>query len=372
MTDAVARYMSSTYAIDSAWDMLHSDDKIEKVLPLALAVPLLFGASGAYVGAGGQVFDESGRFDPGFKRDAVAQDPLTGGLVAEKDLGTSFGARAAGALTGLGQAVNPIGKVGKVVAAPISRGAKSMRATKVAQPKGIRQRVGNRVKDFRAGVKDNTARAITATTGYGGRAAQAIGQAEQAGGLSALAALGGAYAGSKLPQAPGVGFGAQSQMGAAGAAPSQQTQVSGNADPYALREIYNPKEGSAFEGQKEFGGLGVQKGDNMFRENVGEQLLKEATERMYKAKCPKCGTDCINKAHCMGEQKAEDDLEMVEHGGKKVPKFAADGKGSKDMKKKEDKKKPAHGMVIVIGSKAGPGPSKDGKREKLDSEKKKE
>ena len=62
---------------------------------------------------------------------------------------------------------------------------------------------------------------------------------------------------------------------------------------------------------------------------------------------------------------------MVEHDGKKVPKFAADGKGEKDMKKKGDKK-PAHGMVIVIGSKAGPGPSKNGKREKLDSEKKKE
>ena len=38
--------------------------------------------------------------------------------------------------------------------------------------------------------------------------------------------------------------------------------------------------------------------------------------------------------------------------------------------KADDKKKPAHGMVIVIGSKAGPGPSSNGKREKLDSEKK--
>ena len=357
MTDAVARYMSSSYAIDSAWEMLHSDDKIEKALPVL--IPLAFGAGGAYVGAGGQIFDESGRFDPGFKRDAVAQDPLTGGLVAEKDLGTSFGARAIGALTGLGQAFNPIGKVGKVVAAPLSRGAKSMRATKVAQPRGIRQRVGNRVKDFRAGAMDNTARGITATTGFGGRTAQAIGQGEQAGGLSPLSALAGAYAGSKLPQAPGVGFGAQSQMGAAGAAPSQQTQVSGNADPYALREIYKPKAGSAFEGQKEFGGLGMtKKGDNMFRNNIGEQLLKEAVERM-------------DKAHCMTEQKADGGLEMVEHDGKKVPKFAADGKGEKDMKKKGDKK-PAHGMVIVIGSKAGPGPSKNGKREKLDSEKKKE
>ena len=148
MTDAVARYMSSSYAIDSAWEMLHSNDKIEKVGPLA--IPILFGLHGAYVGAGGQYFDESGRIDPGIKREAVAQDPFTGGIAAEEELGTSFGARATGALTGLGQAFNPIGKVGKVVAAPFSRGAKSMRATKVAQPKGIRQRVGNRVKDFRS------------------------------------------------------------------------------------------------------------------------------------------------------------------------------------------------------------------------------
>ena len=40
-----------------------------------------------------------------------------------------------------------------------------------------------------------------------------------------------------------------------------------------------------------------------------------------------------------------------------------------NMYKKEEGKKPAHGMVIVIGSKAGPGPSTDGKRDKLDSEK---
>tara|TARA_R100000805_G_C3618969_1_gene121794 strand:- start:834 stop:2498 length:1665 start_codon:yes stop_codon:yes gene_type:complete len=46
-------------------------------------------------------------------------------------------------------------------------------------------------------------------------------------------------------------------------------------------------------------------------------------------------------------------------------------KEAKDKMDEENKKgkKPAHGMVIVIGTKAGPGPSKDGKREKLDSEK---
>ena len=36
----------------------------------------------------------------------------------------------------------------------------------------------------------------------------------------------------------------------------------------------------------------------------------------------------------------------------------------------KDSKKPAHGMVIVIGSKAGQGPSKECKPDKVDSEKK--
>ena len=52
----------------------------------------------------------------------------------------------------------------------------------------------------------------------------------------------------------------------------------------------------------------------MFRENIGEQLLKEAAERM-------------DKAHCATDLKADE--------------------------KGRWQKKPAHGMVIVIGSKAG-------------------
>tara|TARA_R100001230_G_C5579435_1_gene98795 strand:+ start:92 stop:664 length:573 start_codon:yes stop_codon:yes gene_type:complete len=72
---------------------------------------------------------------------------------------------------------------------------------------------------------------------------------------------------------------------------------------------------------------------------LGDRLLKEAQERM-------------DKAHC-GTMKAEDCPGCPDCEG--------------DNKKKA--KKPAHGMVIVIGSKAGPGPSKDGKREKLDSDK---
>ena len=94
----------------------------------------------------------------------------------------------------------------------------------------------------------------------------------------------------------------------------------------------------------------------MFKNNIGEELLKEASDRMYKASCAQCNKkDCLGKMHC-GMNKAE------------CPKC---GKNCKcdDKKKADDKKKPAHGMVIVIGSKAGPGPSTDGKRDKVDSEK---
>jgi len=78
---------------------------------------------------------------------------------------------------------------------------------------------------------------------------------------------------------------------------------------------------------------------------IGDQLLKEVNTRMHemhltkKDVCATCNKkDCLGKMHCMA--------------------------------KADKSKKPAHGMVIVIGSKAGPGPSKNGKREKLDSEKK--
>ena len=115
------------------------------------------------------------------------------------------------------------------------------------------------------------------------------------------------------------------------------TNVSGNIgarkqiwDPYAYR--HDPRAHS-FEQQGEFSGFG--KGDNM---KIGERMLKEAQDMMYKAVCPKC-----DKKDC----------------------------DCKEYQNKADKK-PAHGMVIVIGSKAGPGPSKDGKREKVDSEKKEE
>jgi len=121
----------------------------------------------------------------------------------------------------------------------------------------------------------------------------------------------------------------------------------------ARREIWNPHadyastRGQMLAGRGHdagaFRGLGtIATGENM---KIGERMLKEAQEKMYKDDdcCPNCG-EKVGKMGCM--------------------KMGCGG-----MNKADDKKKPAHGMVIVIGSKAGPGPSKDGKREKLDSEK---
>lgn len=77
------------------------------------------------------------------------------------------------------------------------------------------------------------------------------------------------------------------------------------------------------------------------------QFMIERIETLEKAKCdcPAGKCDCKNCPECgkkmtkMGSCKAgctamEKGLEMVEHEGKKVPKFAADGKGAKDIKTK--------------------------------------
>lgn len=138
------------------------------------------------------------------------------------------------------------------------------------------------------------------------------------------------------------GFG--TGYGGAGGGVNDISNVQGNA--LGEKQIWNPEGykgtsmGANLEQQHQenmFGGFG--KGDTMFVNDKGNEIKKEVTDLMYKAVCPKCDKkDC----KCDEYNKADSD------------------------------KKPAHGMVIVIGSKAGPGPSKDGKREKLDSEKKEE
>jgi len=77
------------------------------------------------------------------------------------------------------------------------------------------------------------------------------------------------------------------------------------------------------------------------------QFMIERIETLEKAKCdcpagkcdckdcPECGKKMTKMGTCKGSCNAmEKGIEMVEHDGKIVPKFAADGKGAKDMKTK--------------------------------------
>ena len=400
MRNVVGIYMStSSYAIDSAWFHLGQGDKVEKFIPLIpLAVGAGFGALGAYTGAGGRFTDDEGNLDLNFGGNAVLQDPLTGGLIAEKELESSFGDRLLGGAVGATQAINPFAYAGAA-----GRGIKGLRAGRqsnllsnaskagddaaraAAQAGGsaaeIKQArilaeeavlypgvrnvqvapgvvdssmsLGGMGRRAAGGAVDATGRGLrglgaSRLARFGGRVAQLAGQTQHHFGDEA-AALFGAAALSQLPDARTNTGGFASPQSQAGAFGAGGGAASGFGQDYGVgdlssqfsnlterKEIFNPT-GSAFEQQAEFGGFGTKKGDNM---KIGEQILKEVTERMNdehlaKAKCPKCGKDCIDKMHCMAK---------------------AD-------------KKPAHGMVIVIGSKAGPGPSKNGKRQKLDSEK---
>ena len=152
------------------------------------------------------------------------------------------------------------------------------------------------------------------------------------------------------------GFG--TGFGGAGGGINDISNVQGNS--LGEKQIWNPEGyrgtsmGANLEQQHQgnlFGGFG--KGDTMFTNNKGNEIKKEVIKLMYKEKCPKC-----DKASCT----CDDEKKAVCSSCGKMQKMCGC--------EKKAEKKPAHGMVIVIGSKAGPGPSKDGKREKLDSEKK--
>ena len=67
------------------------------------------------------------------------------------------------------------------------------------------------------------------------------------------------------------------------------------------------------------------------------QHLSERIDTLEKGKGKPCCEGMAKMGSCKtGCTAMEKGLEMVEHEGKKVPKFAADGKGAKDMKSKAD------------------------------------
>ena len=381
-------------AFESAWASLKSDDpdRIEKIAPLAaLAVPAAFGLAGALTGAGYRLYDDEGNFRPGRHAGATFQDPITGGLLAEREIeDPTGGQRALGAATGALQAVNPVAPLGRLGGSMrAARAARAATAGRQASRMADASRAARRSGDVMAGSIDEAARVRAAAarqlqnrtmaerglSSFNTRAARMAGRLPQIAGLAEEQGLGAAAAGFGMnwlmnqqgQQMPAMGsqpqsFGAGSAMGAGA---GNLANVQGNAT--ADRVIFDPTlaQGNqaltGFEGQQEFGGFGVRTGEDMY---IGDQLLKEVNARMHemhltKAKCPGCGkADCVGKMGCVG--KAE-----------KCPHCDGDAPRSECVCGKTNKadKKPAHGMVIVIGSKAGPGPMTEGKRDKLDSEK---
>jgi len=373
----------SSFANDAAWSLL--TDKVDKALPLL--VPLAMAGYGAYQGYRNV-------------RDNRITDPVLGVVGKEGDdsLGSNLAEFGTGFTQGLG--AGALGKLGakgagKIAGAGAKRFGASRAARQGAASHAARQQTSRELTQ-NIGAQPYLGPGFDPTTYTARMGREAATQAGRrgAGRQAALSSaqrgaqrvdnaidLGrtGKYMGAGLLGAGlfGAGFSANeiydrltnpngsggpndpNQMsggttgfgtgfGGAGGGVSDISNVQGNA--MAGNQIFDPNAFSgnsnavAFENQKEFGGLGMkQKGENMFVNNKGNEIKKEVTDLMYKAKCSACDKeDCLGKMHCGG------------------------------MNKAKDSKKPAHGMVIVIGSKAGPGPSKDGKREKLDSEKKEE
>ena len=455
---------------DYAMVVVKGDDKVEKFFPVA--VPLGFAAAGALHGAGFRFRDDEGKFNMNFGGNAKAVDPLTGGMIAEKDLGDSTRAKFLGAGIGALQGLNPLTYLRPLAYA--GRGAKALRARRAAgaleagdtaadayrateladvnraieAAQAQRQaNVGSMydaIDAMPAGGADDAYRFVgggveasdatrfadellappvpgtrafhEATSAAGkqtGTAADMVQDINYLADLERRAAMNAAMRGdTALAGVEGVGRAADvlsrphlpytmaptfagrvnraqqynqlsraQQMAIAarqgarvGQGAAIGTQMYGNLLP-AIAPAVAPESGAPVNiptqgasgsalGQGGMGNMaGARHGVNPEQQiwsgqleaqrnqqqpkpiatgeymTLGDRLLKEAQERM-------------DKAHC-GTMKAED--------CPGCPKCEGDNK--------KKAKKPAHGMVIVIGSKAGPGPSKDGKREKLDSDK---
>jgi len=359
----------SSFANDAAWSLL--TDKVDKAIQIVpVIIAGIFAGMGAASGSGVRLMNpETGKFDLGFHEGAMIQDPVTGGLAFETSTdsvgvdASSTEGRVLGGVTGALQGINPASYVsgaGKAlqIGGKAARTSRPLRSTVRTVDgitdvthgplRGAGQMAGRSVENAGRGLR-TMGRSKPAR--YLGRFAQTLGGTQEQFGDQAATLFAGfgaqQMANSDFNLAGGGnadGFG--TGFGSAEGGVNDISNVQGNA--LGDKQIWNPEAYSGqqrfseFEGQSEFGGFGTQKGEIMFVNNKGNEIKKEVTDLMYKAKCAECGKEgCIGKMHC-GTTKAD------------------------------DKKKPAHGMVIVIGSKAGPGPSKDGKREKLDSEKKEE
>lgn len=342
--------------IDAAFSVLKPEEEVRKILPLAAlapyVIPALMAAYGTHQGV------------KNVKENKIT-DPVLG--VMSREGGDSALSNLAEFGTGFTQGFVP-GKAAKAGARAGGKALAGRTAKRAAQKEATRntqraateraltqQYMGQGMN--RAGATKHAqymsrqihpTTPISASPGIGSRSLTALGQPMNrrglgfvGGGLATGAGI--AYGAHKLadtlgnmfaaggggtaaPSGSGMGGGGtgQGQFSLAGQQPSDfQNLENLGVGQGKRRKIWEKDSPDAFGT--------TQKGETMtFTHYDGNEMLRKTLED-------------LDKMHCGTEQKAEED------------------KGDKKSKK------PAHGMVIVIGSKnAGPGPSTDGKRDSKD------
>jgi len=342
--------------IDAAFSVLKPEEEVRKILPLIIPA-----AAAIYGGIQGAKNVRENRItDPVLG--VVSREGDDSALSNLAEFGTGFaqgfvpgkaaqaGARACGkALAGRRAAQHKIAQreAAEASALHATMSAQQQQAMLQAQNPGIvfgrtvQTLPPSQVGAARTAAQQAGAKASRlASPGIGSRTLTGLGQPMGRLAPAVVAGAGLAYGGKQIADA----LGNMSMGGGSTAAPSgsgmgggqqQQRTQSNLGDPSGgVGNIQNVGVGQTGREQIwQQGGSGTfkQKGETMtFTHYDGNEMLRKTLED-------------LDKMHCGTEQKAEEDK-----GGKKS-------------------KKPAHGMVIVIGSKgSGPGPSTDGKRDSKD------
>jgi len=327
---------------DVAFSVLKPEEDVRKFLPL---IPAALALYGGYRGA--QNLQNREVSNPLFGTTMAQGDDTWGSRFLQFGTGALEGympartAVAGARVLGARAAAKQAARRGQHAATKRTLGAKT--ADKIHPAKVRQGGLAGKARD-RFGKINVRPSAKTATLGLAGGALAATDNA-----LPALGAAIGSLVPGTESEVPGGGMGGGSGMG--GGMGGGGTGQYGHGDPsggvqgvnnvgthgVADHDIFRQTNDSNFGA--------TQKGEIMtFTNKKGNEMLYKTLNELdkmhcgteQKAECPKCGKNC----KCDEEKKADD--------------------GDK-------KKKPAHGMVIVIGSKnSGPGPSTEGKRDSKD------
>ena len=305
---------------DVAFSVLKPEEDVRKILPLI--IPAAAAIYGGYQGAKNV-------------RENRITDPVLGVVSREGDDSALSNLAEFG--TGFAQGFVP-GKAAKAGARAGARKVAARSSAKASGRKAQREAVERQTGDAALARRLHPDKALQPRRTMSERALTGLGQPMGRLAPAVVAGAGLAYGGKQIADALGNmsvgGGGAAAPSGSSmGASQQQQRTQSNLGDPSAGNQnLQNVGVGQTGREQIwQQGGSGTFKGETMtFTHYDGNEMLRKTLED-------------LDKMHCGTEQKAEEDK-----GGKKS-------------------KKPAHGMVIVIGSKgSGPGPSTDGKRDSKD------